>query len=94
MKAKLSPSTVGALKPGARPYEVRDTDIRGFLLRVQPTGAMAYYLSYDSPEGKRARYRIGRAGNLTPAQARDIALRLAADVTPGRTSTLQRKLLA
>jgi integrase len=84
VKAKLRAGTVGALKPGARPYEVRDTDIRGFLLRVQPSGAMAYYLAYDTLEGKRARYRIGRAGNLTPAQARDIALRLAADVAHGR----------
>ncbi|HKH21531.1 MAG TPA: Arm DNA-binding domain-containing protein [Gammaproteobacteria bacterium] len=91
MKACLAAKTIKALQPAAKPYEVRDTRIKGFLLRVQPSGAMAYYLSYTPLSGKRQRYRIGTAGSLTPAQARDIAEELAGHVAQGSTSTPKRK---
>ena len=83
MKAKLTARSVGALKPAEKPYEVFDTDIKGFLLRVQPTGLMTYYLAYKNRGGQRKRYKIGKAGSVTPIQARDIAEDKAADVTKG-----------
>jgi hypothetical protein len=42
MKASLTAKTINALEPAAKPYEIRDTKIKGILLRVQPSGAMAY----------------------------------------------------
>jgi hypothetical protein len=88
MKTKLTIRAVkaNARKPADSPYEVRDTEVSGFLLRVQPSGVMSYYLDYKTPEGKRKRIRIGKAGkdNLTPEQARDIAKRLVADVAHGK----------
>jgi len=91
MKASLSAKTVDSLIPAAKPYEVRDTRIKGFLLRVQPSGAMVYYLSYTPPSGRRQRYRIGAVGNLTPAQARDIAEELAGHVAHGVDIHTQKK---
>ncbi|MCC6913248.1 MAG: site-specific integrase [Rhodospirillaceae bacterium] len=44
MQAILSKSLINTLKPGLKPYEVRDTRTPGLLLRVQPTGVMTYYL--------------------------------------------------
>ena len=84
MRAKLKSRVVGGLKPQENPYEVFDTEIRGFLLRVEPSGTMTYYLAYQTREGKRGRYRIGRADALTPVQARDISVCLAADVAHGK----------
>jgi hypothetical protein len=80
VKANLTAKTINGLKPAAKPYEVRDAKIKGFLLRVQPSGAMVYYLSYTPSSGRRQRYRIGTVGNLTSAQARDIAEELAGHV--------------
>jgi hypothetical protein len=91
VKASLTAKTINRLKPAAKPYEVRDTKIKGFLLRVQPSGAMVYYLSYIPPSGRRQRYRIGAVGSLTPAQARDIAEELAADVARGIDVQFRKK---
>ncbi len=83
MKKKLTISTVKALEPDSSPYEVRDTQIKGFLLRVQPSGSMVYYLDYRGSDGKRNRYRIGAHGTLTAAQARDVAEQKAGEVALG-----------
>ncbi len=91
MKAKLSAQTVRALQPGEKPYEVVDTEVKGFLLRVQPTGAMTYYFSYRNNESRRRRYRIGNSQSLTPDQARDQAILLAAKVVAGEDLQAEKK---
>ncbi len=83
MKAKLTKRLVESLETQDAVYSVRDTEIKGFLLKVSPSGGMVYYLDYRTKDGKRKSYRIGRSGNITPAQARDAAEDLAADVAKG-----------
>ena len=50
MKKKLTNAAVKALTPLDKPFEVHDTEVKGFLLRVQPSGTMTYYLSYRKNE--------------------------------------------
>ena len=83
MQAKLTARHITSLQPKEVPYEVVDPEVKGFLLRVQPSGVMTYYFSYRTQEGRRARYRIGRKGSISPAQARDEARRLSARVVGG-----------
>ena len=83
MKAKLTTRNIKLLKPKAKAYEVVDTDIKGFLLRIQPTGVMAYYYAYRNHEHKKVRYRIGGGKTLTVAQAREIAEGLAVQIAMG-----------
>ena len=42
MRAKLSSRTLQVLQPCDKPFEVVDSELKGFLLRVQPSGAMTY----------------------------------------------------
>ena len=91
MQSKLSARTIQALSPGQSPYEVVDTDLKGFLLRVQPSGTMTYYFAYRNRSGKRSRYRIGKEGSLSPAQARDQAILLAARVVAGEDIQQEKK---
>jgi len=91
MEAKLTARTIATLKPDTKPYEVCDTDLKGFRLRVQPSGVMTYYFTYLTETGKRTRYRIGRAGTLTPVQARDVAELKAADVAKGHDVQAEKK---
>jgi hypothetical protein len=42
MRALISNTLLRNCAPRERPYEVRDTRLSGFLLRVQPTGVMTY----------------------------------------------------
>jgi hypothetical protein len=51
MKAKLSTRTIQAIQPTGKPFEAVDIELKGFLLRVQPSGAMTYYFSYRNGAG-------------------------------------------
>ncbi len=83
MKNKISSRLVNSLQPKEKPFELVDTEIKGFLLRVQPSGVMTYYLAYRNELGKKQRYKIGKHGTITCQQARDIAKSLAGDVAKG-----------
>ncbi|MFO1352958.1 MAG: Arm DNA-binding domain-containing protein [Gammaproteobacteria bacterium] len=65
MKANIASRTLAALTPKPTPYEVRDTKLKGFLVRVQPSGIMSYIVEY----GRGKRITLGRVGVLTPTQA-------------------------
>ena len=51
MRAKLTASTLKTLKPKNRRYDVRDIEIKGFLLRVQPSGKMIYFSNIGMEKG-------------------------------------------
>jgi len=91
MRAKLSTRTIQVLRPRDRPFEVVDSELKGYLLRVQPSGAMTYYFSYRNEQGRRGRYRIGNSDSLSPAQARDQAILLSARVVAGEDIQAKRK---
>nr|WP_010130632.1 site-specific integrase [Microbulbifer agarilyticus] len=85
MKAKLTSRTIKDLAPAEKAYEVVDTDVKGFLLRVQPTGRMTYYYAYRTTSGSKKRIKIGSHGaQLTVQQARDLATRYAGQVAEGK----------
>ncbi|MET0085779.1 MAG: site-specific integrase [Sedimenticola sp.] len=65
-------------KPLTKPLEVWDTSLRGFILRIQPSGVMSYIIQIE--RGRRV--TLGKANILTVGQARNkatIALGTAAD---------------
>ncbi len=73
MKLKLTNRNIAALKPRDHTYDVRDTEIKGFLVRVRPSGSMTYLLQYRNFDGNQKHFKIGLVGNIKPAPARDIA---------------------
>lgn len=91
MQNKLNQRTVKNLAIADKPYEIVDKDLKGFLLRIQPSGIMTYYYSYRDEVGKRQRYQIGRHGALTVTQARDIAERCAAKIKSGIDIQAEKK---
>lgn len=91
MKAKLASRTIQGLAADEKPFEIVDTELKGFLLRVQPSGTKTYYYSYRNGQGKRQRYRIGNSETLNPAQARDRAIILAARVVAGEDIQAEKK---
>lgn len=91
MVVKLTHTAVRNLEPKKTIYDVRDSETKGFLIRVRPSGLMVYYLVYRNAEGTQKFYKIGTHGNLTVTQARDIAKKKAAEVVSGIDIQLQRK---
>lgn len=75
MRAQLTKRIVTTAQPKGRPYELRDTTIRGLLLRVQPSGHKAWIIEWT--RGKRR--TLGALGHLTLDQARDHAAKAMAE---------------
>ncbi len=89
MNGKITSRLVKSLKPAEKVYSVRDTETKGFLLRVSPTGGMTYFFDYRTKSGQRKTYRIG--SGITAVQARDVAEQLAAAVAHGRDPQEEKK---
>lgn len=72
MQAVISKTLLSKLKPDAKPFEVRDSRLPGFILRVQPSGSMSYYAEF----ARGRRMAIGKASVIKPDKARDRAKEL------------------
>jgi hypothetical protein len=83
MRQKITTRFGKSLHPKSKPYEIYDTDLTGFTVRVQASGYIGYYLFHWAPDGRKRRYRIGPADRLTVAQARDLAQKYAGRVVTG-----------
>jgi len=83
MKIKLTNRSISALEPRSAAYDVRDTDIKGFLVRVRPSGSMTYLLQYRNANGLQKHFKLGAVGNIKPTPARDLAEKKAGEVAHG-----------
>jgi len=88
MQANISNRTINAIKSKDKPYEIRDTGLKGLLLRIQPSGVMTYYVEFK--RGKRV--KIGRADAITPFQARELARCVLSEVYQGNDPTDKKHL--
>lgn len=72
--AKLNKRSIDALKPpGEKQFVLWDSEIRGFGVRVLPSGLKTFIIQYRNAEGIKRRVNIGRFGVITAEQARDLA---------------------
>lgn len=82
---KLTKTLVENELPTDRERLVWDAEIKGFGLKIFPTGAKTFVFQYRSPEGRTRRATIGKLSDvLTVDQARKKAKMLASDVLNGR----------
>jgi integrase len=81
MKKKLTIKSIAALTPKTKYFDVWDTDIPGFFLRVHPTGNKGFHLFYRNNKGEKRTYTIGKG--LTAVQARDIAQKRYGEISNG-----------
>jgi integrase len=76
--------------PRAKEYELRDTTVPGFLLKVTPVGRKIFMAQYRTNAGERRKPAIGRFGELTVEQARSIAQDWLADVRKGKDPSAEK----
>ena len=90
---KLTKRVVDALRPdpaGAAEVYAWDSELKGFGVRVLPSGASTFVLKYRNAEGRQRKLALGRVGTLTPEQARAIARERLVEVAKGADPSAER----
>jgi len=84
-KGKISSRTVSAFKGTAgKDMCLWDTEVKGFGLRVQPSGRRSYIYKFRTPDGRRRNRKIGEPESLTAEAARRIVLGMVSDAALGK----------
>jgi integrase len=88
LTGKINPRSIAALRPGDL---LRDTELRRFGARRRREDGFTTYFIRARIDGRQRWITLGRDGPLTPAQARDMAKRMLAEVDSGRDPTRERE---
>src|SRR5271167_3162687 len=75
---KITKRVVDSLRPdrGGKEFflwDAGDGALKGFGIRMKPSGAASYLVQYRNKEGRTRRLVIGKVGTLTPDEARSLA---------------------
>ena len=76
---RLTKSRIEALEPRKSPYDVRDTELRGFGVRVLPSGGKRFFV-HSQHEGRRVWKTVGDADGIGLEEARRQATKLLAAI--------------
>jgi integrase len=91
---KITKSTVDRATPKDSEYTLWDSELKGFGVRVRPSGARSYVVMYrPAGEGRRAAVRrvtIDTVGKITPDEARRAAKRIIGSVAHGEDPAAER----
>ena len=91
--AKLSKRTVTAALKKSQPYLLFDDDVRGFAVRVHPSGEKTFIMRYRFGGADR-KLNLGHFGSITAAKARMLALKARAALADGVDPGAERRKLA
>ena len=85
-KGKITSRSVNAFKGEAgKDLYLWDTEVKGFGLRVQPSGRRSYIYKFRTPDGRRRNRKIGAPETLSAEAARKIVQSMVANVALGKT---------
>jgi hypothetical protein len=74
----------------SRDRYIWDNEVRGFALRIKPTGVRSFMVQYRNSGGISRRVTIGKCGVLTVEEARKLAKSVLADVIKGGDPAAKR----
>lgn len=88
---KLTASFVDSAQPEDRDYELRDSELKGFVCRIRKTGHKSFGIFYRNEKNRTSRYTIGTIGNVTAVEARKIAKRLLGEIATGEDVQAEKR---
>ena len=80
--ARLSERRVDSLKPRNSAYDIRDQELKGFGVRVLPSGAKRYFI-HSQHRGRRVWKIVGQVGSIGVDEARERARVMLASIRNG-----------
>ncbi len=84
MKIKITEKAIKGLIVKDKAYEVSDSIIPGFIIRVQPTGLKVFWYRYTIPQTSvRSKIKLGRYGEITLMQAKELVTKHAGVIANG-----------
>jgi len=88
---KLTKRCIDALRnaPGRNLF-IWDSELRGFAVRMKPSGSASFLVRYRTPQGRSLRHAFAKPGTLTPDEARAKARRLHAEAGDGGVPSVER----
>ena len=89
--AKLTKRQVDALRPKGSDYTLWDDELRGFGVRIRPSGRKTYIVKYRFG-GRQRKFTIGAHGALTPDQARTQAMAILSDAKKGTDAAAKKSI--
>jgi integrase len=84
---KITNSLVKTLTPSSKQYEIWDSEVKGFLVRVNTSGTTTYYCQFS----KNRKIKIARTTIMTANQAREEAKKIINMWANGDDPALKRK---
>lgn len=89
---KITKRIVDTLKPdpSGRELLVWDAEMRGFGVRMMPSGVASYFVYYRTAEGRQRKLVLGRVGTLTPEEARQRAREKLTEASKGADPSAER----
>jgi len=91
MRARLTKRLVEGVPPDTRDTIVWDTEVKGFGLKVTPTGKRVYFLYYRNADDYERRPKIGLHGLVTCDQARLKAQLWLGEVAAGKDPSEEKQ---
>lgn len=92
---KITKRVVDAIRPDSSgrdvfAWDAGDGALKGFGIRMKPSGIASYLIQYRNKEGRTRRLVLGRVGTLTPDEARELAGDKLRKVTKGGDPSAER----
>ena len=90
MHKKITQGLANSVKADEKPFIVWDTQLRGFGLRVMPSGRKTYIVFYRTESGQQRKPSIGKHPAMTAEKARKQAANWLAQATTGKDPSGKR----
>jgi integrase len=91
VRDRLTKSIVDGLTPKSKDLVVWDRDLKGFGVKVTPTGKKIYFAFYRTMSGQQRKPSIGLHGKVTAEEARQIARKWIAAAVSGQDISGERQ---
>lgn len=88
---KLTKRVIDALEPGKADLFAWDNELRGFGVRMKPSGSASWLVQYRNSAGQSKRFTIGQTNVLAPDEARKEARRLLSEASSGKDPAAAKK---